>query len=119
MKGKLYPTVIKKATGSMARGGMSKHHLLQIWGYLNLLLLSMRLCQCTLIHIYNILTIKRIRLDLYENATKRYLAFCIELEFQVSVATSMVTLPGLVHILYMSYALTHYAMSERMHKRGA
>ena len=37
-----------------------------------------------------------INLGLYENVTKRYLAFCIELEFQVSVATSMVTLSGLV-----------------------
>ena len=34
--------------------------------------------------------------ELYENVTKRYLAVCIELEFLVSVATSMVTLPGLV-----------------------
>ena len=34
--------------------------------------------------------------ELYENVTKRYLAVCIELEFLVSVATSMVTLSGLV-----------------------
>ena len=34
--------------------------------------------------------------ELYENVTKRYLAVCIELEFLVSLATSMVTLPGLV-----------------------
>ena len=34
--------------------------------------------------------------ELYENVTKRYLAVCIELEFLVSVVTSMVTLPGLV-----------------------
>ena len=45
------------------------------------------------IHIYSILTINRIRL--YNNATKRYSVVCIVLEFQVLVATSMVTLPGL------------------------
>ena len=34
--------------------------------------------------------------ELYENVTKGYLAVCIELEFLVLVATSMVTLPGIV-----------------------
>ena len=34
--------------------------------------------------------------ELYENVTIRYLAVCIELEFLVLVATSMMTLPGLV-----------------------
>ena len=45
-------------------------------------------------YIYSILIINRIRL--YDNVTKRYQAVCIVLEFQVLVATSMVTLPGFV-----------------------
>ena len=94
MRGKLYPTVIKKATGSMARGGMYRTSFFADKGILIILYEII-----SFIHIYNILTIKRIRLGLYENVTKTYLAFCSELEFQVSVATStcsMVTLSGLV-----------------------